>query len=166
MIKVIIKTFLAIVILQLTLQSNEINIDKLSKTAYENNKHLFVWLHRPDCGYCESMKEFTLDNDKIKDFIKKHFIFVHIDVFADTNVRYKNFYGRGKEFAKHIGHAFYPSSIFFDKNANIVFSELGYRDNNAQPNEKRFYTILNYVNSKEYNKIDYEDYTFDKKEEL
>jgi len=166
MIQTVIKAFLIILILQLSLHSREINIDKIVHTAKNTQKHLLVWLHKTDCGYCESMKEFTLENDTIKSFLDKNFVFVHINVWEKDRVIYKDFDGDGRNFAKKVGYDFYPSSLFFDDNANIVYAEVGYRDNKTTPNEKRFFTILNFIKSKSYKNMDYEDYAFDIKEEL
>ena len=164
--KIVIKTFLIILILQLSLQAREININEIVKSATKSNKHLFVWLHKTDCGYCESMREFTLENDIVKLFIEKNFIFVHINVWEKDKVIYKDSITNGRDFAKNIGYDFYPTSLFFDDNAEMIYAEVGYKDNEASPNEKRFLTILNYINSKSYKTMDYEDYEFDIQEEL
>jgi len=166
MITNIIKTFLIILIFQISLQAREININRIINDASKSGKHLFVWLHKTDCGYCESMKEFTLQNDTVKSFIDKNFIFVHINVWEKDRVIYKGFDGNGREFAKSVGYDFYPSSLFFDNDSNIVYAEVGYRDNSKTPNEKRFYSILNFIESNSYKKMDFEDYEFDIQEEL
>ena len=166
MIKNIIKTFLIILTLQQSLYAREINLNNLIDRAKESDKHLLVWLHKTDCGYCESMKEFTLQNDTIKLFTDKNFLYVHINVYDKDKVTYKKFVGSGREFAKNIGYDFYPSSLFFDDNRDIVFTEVGYIDNSRTPNEKRFFSILNYIESKSYKKMDFEDYIFEIQEEL
>ncbi len=162
----ILKTFLIVLILQLTLQAREININKIVNDAKKNDKHLFVWLHKTDCGYCESMREFTLNNDTIKPFIDKYFVFVHINVWEKDKVIYKDFVGDGRSFAKKVGYDFYPTSLFFDDNGDVVYAEVGYRDNKVLPNEERFYRILNFIKTDSYKKMDYEDYEFNIQEEL
>jgi thioredoxin-related protein len=159
----VIKTFLIILTLQLSLQAIEINIDNIVNSAKKSNKHLFVWLHKTDCGYCENMREFTLENETVKAFIKDNFIFVHINVYEKNTVVYQDFSGNAHEFAKEIGYNFYPSSLFFDNRGEIILAEIGFIDSSEEPNEKRFYKILNYVKSKSYEKIKYQDYKFDVK---
>ena len=166
MIKIVIKAFLISLVLQLSLHSKEININQIINSTKTSQKHLFVWLHKTDCGYCESMREFTLENEIIKSFIDKHFIFVHINVSENDSVIYKDFHGSGRNFAKRIDYDFYPTSLFFDNNAEIIYGEIGYRDNKITPNENRFFSILNFIKSKAYKSMDYEDYAFDTKEEL
>ncbi len=166
MFKLILKSFLIILTLQFTLQAREINLNTIIDTATKTDKHLFVWLHKTDCGYCESMKEFTLQNDTIKAFIDKNFIYVHINVYEKDSVIYKSFQGNGREFAKKIGYDFYPTSLFFNEKKDLILPEVGYIDNEIKSNEQRFFTILNYISSKSYKKMDYEDYVFDIQEEL
>lgn len=166
MYKTVIKVFLLILALQLTLQARVINIDNIISSAKKSNKHLFVWLHKTDCGYCENMREFTLENETIKAFIDKNFIFVHINVYEKDSVKYQDFRGNGLEFAKDIGYNFYPSSLFFDNQGDIVLSEVGFIDRDKEPNENRFYKILNFIESKNYENINFSDYKFKIKEEL
>ncbi len=166
MIKNIIKTSLIILTLQLTLYAREININNIISSAQKTDKHLLIWFHKTDCGYCESMKEFTLQNDTIKSFMDENFIFEHINVYEKDRVTYKNFSGNGREFAKKVGYDFYPTTLFFDENREMIFAEVGYIDNSGMPNEKRFFSILNFISSKSYKKMDYEDYIFDIGEEL
>lgn len=164
--KTVIKFFLVILTLQLTLGARVINIDNIITNAKKSDKHLFVWLHKTDCGYCENMREFTLENEIIEAFIDENFIFVHINTYEKDTVKYQNFSGNGLEFAKEIGFNFYPSSIFFDYEGEIIFAEVGFVDSNKMPNEKRFYKILNFIKSKSYEKMKYSDFKFKIEEEL
>jgi len=164
--KTVIKAFLLILTLQLFLQAEVIDIDNLVNKAKKSDKHLLVWLHKTDCGYCENMREFTLENETIKDFIDENFIFVHINVYEKGTVKYQNFSGNSLEFAKEIDFNFYPSSLFFDDEGDIIFAEVGFVDNKKMPNEKRFYKILNFIKSKSYEKSDFADYKFKINKEL
>ena len=162
----LIKVFLLVLTLQITLQAREINIDNIIKTAKNSNKHLFVWLHKTDCGYCENMKEFTLNNETIQSFIEKNFIFVHINISEKDEVTYQDFKGNAREFAQEVGYDFYPTSLFFDENEEVVYTEVGFVDSIKMPHEERFYKILNFIESKSYENIDYYDYKFKNLEEL
>ena len=144
--------FIAIVLLHSILIAREINLNNLSKTAIKSNKTLFVFLHKTDCGYCESMIEFTLDDEKIKPFLKKRFLFVHINITEKDSITYRDFKGSGRDFAKQIGFNFYPTSLFFDEQNDLSYAAPGYQD------EKKFFAILHYVDSKSYNKISFRKY--------
>ncbi len=163
---ILIKTFLIILILQISLQARQINIDNLVNSAKKQQKHLIVWFHKTDCGYCESMKEFTFNNDIIKDYMTKYFLFEHINVYDIDSITYGDFRGNGREFAQEVGYDFYPTTLFFDDDANEAYVEIGYIDNKRMSNEKRFYKILNFVNTKSYKKIEFEDYKFKQSEEF
>ncbi len=161
-----IKIFLIVLLVQVSLTGRVINIDNIIYDAKSTQKHLFVWLHKTDCGYCENMREFTLENEKVEAFVSKNFIFIQINVYEKDSIKYKEFRGNASEFAKEIGYDFYPTSIFFDYEGEIIFSEVGFIDSDKEPNETRFYKILNYINSRSYEKIDYEDYRFNFEEEF
>lgn len=94
--------------------------------AAKQDKHLFVWLHETDCGYCEAMQEFTLDDDSIKSVVQASFMFVPINVSEDAVIIHKAFKGSGKAFAKKLGYNFYPSSLFLNADADIVFAAPGF----------------------------------------
>jgi len=166
MIKTLIKTFLIVTLLQITLQARVINLDNIITKAKKEQKHLFVWLHKTDCGYCENMREFTLENEIVTPFIEKNFIFIHINVYEKDTIKYQDFKGNGQEFAKEIGYNFYPASLFFDNEGELVFAEVGFIDNDKNPNEERFYKILNFIKSNAYENMNYEDYKFTTKEEF
>ena len=152
MLKTIIKTLLFIILFQTLSVARDVDVDKLVQQAKSSNKHLFVFLHKTDCGYCDSMIEFTLDDDAVKKMIETKFLFVHININENDNVSYRDFNGSGKEFAKHVKYNFYPSSLFFDDDGDISYAVPGYRD------EKVFDLILHYVDSKSYNKISFRKY--------
>lgn len=137
--------------------SRDINIDTLAAEAAKQNKHLLVWLHKTDCGYCESMREFTLEDDTIAPVLAKDFIFEHINVNEKDTVTYKSHQSDGKAFAKKVGFSFYPSSIFMNAKADIVFAAPGYID------EKDFIVMLHFVRSGAYSEMGYD--CFRRKEE-
>ncbi|OQX57776.1 MAG: hypothetical protein B5M52_06730 [Helicobacteraceae bacterium 4484_230] len=150
--KITAKAFFLAALLQTFVTAGEINLDIFAKTALKTNRHLFVFLHKTDCGYCESMIEFTLDDDRVKPLVKKKFVFAHINIRENDRVVYKGFEGSARAFAKEIGYDFYPTSIFFDGKNEIVYAAPGYQD------EDRFYAILNYVDTKAYERIDFETF--------
>ncbi len=152
MLKTVIKTLILVLLLQTAGVARDINIDRLVQQAKSSNKHLFVFLHKTDCGYCDSMIEFTLDDEIVKELVKRRFLFVHININDSDTVFYKNFKGNGKAFAKHVKYNFYPTSLFFDDDNDISYAVPGYRD------EKTFNAILNYVDSKSYQKISFRKY--------
>jgi len=153
--KTIASLFLFIIAFNISLFARNIDIDAVVKNSVRANKHLFIFLHRTDCGYCESMLTFTLDDDPIKELIKKDFVFIHINISEDDVVKYKDFTGNGRDFAKHVGYNIYPSSLFLNSKSEIIYAVPGYQD------KDQFLLILKYVNSSAYKKMGYQ--TFKKK---
>lgn len=146
----IFRAFIVSLLVVVSLHAKEINLDKALEQATAQNKHLFVFLHKTDCGYCESMIQFTFTDSDIEAFLQEHFVYEHINVTNNETVSYRGFKGNGQAFAKHIGYDFYPTSIFFDEEGEHAYVEVGYIDPKHLPNEVRFMKILKYVQSKSY----------------
>jgi thioredoxin-related protein len=143
--KKIILSFLIIVSMN---YANNINLNQLVTEASKSNKHILVFLHITGCSYCLKMEEWTFDDDKVIEAIKKDFIFVDINVRDEGLVIYDDLNVSKKKFAKEIGYNMYPSCLFFDKNGELVYDEVGYRD------ENKFLKTLELVSKKAYNDIE------------
>ncbi len=146
------KLFPLLVIIGITtsLLSQTIKIGTLAAEASKNGKHLFIWLHKTGCGYCEAMQEFTLEEEHIKALVARAFTFVPVNVYEDDTVVYKDFNGSAKAFAVELGYNFYPSSLFFDKDADLVFAAPGYVE------EDDFMNILRYIADDAYQTMSYD----------
>ncbi len=144
--------FFLLITLQLTLHARDININAIVSDAKKTDKHVLVFLHKTDCGYCDSMIIFTLDDDAVKEMIEKYFVFVDINISDTDRVTYQSFKGSGRDFAKYVGYDFYPSSLFIDESNEIVLGVPGRQDEND------FYIILNYVNSRSYKTMDLQSF--------
>lgn len=156
--KTIVSLFLFIIAFNISLFARNIDIDAIVKNSVEANKHLFIFLHRTDCGYCESMLMFTLDDDPIKELIQKDFVYLHINISENDVVKYKSFTGSGRDFAKHVGYNLYPSSLFVNSENEIIHAVPGYQD------KDQFLLILKYVDSGAYKTMNYS--AFKKKMDL
>jgi thioredoxin-related protein len=128
--------------------ANDVDLDQLVVEAKKTNKHILVFLHITGCNYCLKMQEWTFDDDKVIAAIKKDFIFVDINVRDKGLVSFDNMKISKLKFAKEIGYPMYPTCLFFDKNGELVYDEVGYRD------EEKFLKTLQLVSSKAYNDID------------
>ena len=150
--KTIVSIFLFIIVFNSSLFARNIDIDAIVRKSVETNKHLFIFLHRTDCGYCESMLAFTLDDDPIKELIQKKFIYLHINVSEDDVVTYKAFKGSGRDFAKDVGYNLYPSSLFLNSKNEIIHAVPGYHD------KDQFLLVLKYVDSGAYEAMSYQSF--------
>lgn len=150
--KLIINLFSVILLFNISLFARSIDINAIVKKSIDKNKHLFVFLHRTDCGYCESMLTFTLDDDPVKELVDKKFVFLHINISEDDLVTYKRFSGNGRAFAKHVGYNIYPSSLLLNSKNEIIHAVPGYQD------KDEFLLILKYVDSKAYKTMGYQTF--------
>jgi len=146
------KIIIACVLFELSLFSSQINIDNIVKKAYNSNKGVILYLHRVGCSYCNSMEEFTLDDDEVVSYIEKNYVFIEVNISHKDTITYHGKKSGGICLAKNIGYDFYPSTLFLDKNANIEYASVGYKD------ESEFLTILQYVHKKMYNKMSLSEY--------
>ena len=156
--KIIASLFLFIIVSNSSLFARTIDIDTIVKNSVKNGQYLFIFLHRTDCGYCESMLMFTLDDDPIKDLINKKFVYLHINISEEDLVTYKEFSGNGRAFAKHVGYNLYPSSLFLNSANEMIYAIPGYQD------KEQFLGVLKYVDSGLYKTMDYQ--IFKKKTQL
>ena len=150
--KAIVSLFLFIIVFNISLFARNIDINAIVKNSVKNDKHLFIFLHRTDCGYCESMLMFTLDDDPVKELITKDFVYLHINISEDDVVKYKNFKGSGRDFAKNVGYNIYPSSLFLDTKGEMIHAVPGYQD------KDQFLLVLKYVNSRVYKTIGFQSF--------
>jgi len=139
---------LLLTVTSISFASNDIDLNQLVIEAKKTNKHILVFLHTTGCNYCLKMEEFTFDDEKVEEAIKKDFLFVDINVRDKGLVSFDNFKVSKLKFAKEIGYAMYPSCLFFDKNGELVYDEVGYRD------EHQFLETLQLVSSKAYNDVE------------
>ncbi len=128
--------------------ANNVDLDQLVVEAKKTNKHILVFLHITGCNYCLKMQEWTFDDDKVIEAIKKDFIFVDINVRDEGLISFDGLKVSKLKFAKEIGYPMYPSCLFFDQNGELVYDEVGYRD------ENKFLETLKTVSTKAYNDIE------------
>jgi len=133
--------------------AKEYNLNKLIQQAKKEDKVLYLFLHRVGCSYCNSMEEFTLDDEAVKAELKKDFIFVSINVTYKEKVYYKDYVGDAKSFAQYIGYDIYPTSLFFDDGKlDPIESIVGYYD------EAEFIKMLRYIGTRAYKTQSYKEF--------
>jgi thioredoxin-related protein len=130
----------------------DFDIDKAVKDANSSNKHIMIFIHKDNCGYCERMY-LSLDDKDIEKAIKKDFILLDVNRDDDEMVSYQGFKGTNREFIKALDIDFFPTLVFINaKKDTIVHFVAGYR------NKKKFLTILDYISSSAYTKKSLEDF--------
>ena len=129
---------------------NIIDIDKLSQQAKQEHKYLLLFFHKFGCGFCEKMKDVTLDDDNVEKMIEKYFIFVDIGIDDEGQVKHKNFKGTKHDYVKSLEISFYPTVGFVDGNNSIVYGVIGYRG------AESFLKALQYIETESYKLMDLE----------
>ena len=124
--------------------AEDIHLDTIYADAEKSHKIVLVILHKPHCGYCEQMVDFTLTDDDVVESIEKDFVLVDMNIGDSGKVIFDDFTGTKKEFAISIGYNFYPSSVFIAGDKEIVFAQYGYKD------EEYFLKVLRFVKSRSY----------------
>ncbi len=132
--------------------SDIIDIDKKIQEAKKQNKELMIFFHIPDCPYCEAMLDENFKNYTITKLIEENFILIDIYTANKVDIVFKNFKGSPKEFAKYIKATAYPATLFMDKNSNIFYSAIGYR------NVQEYIYELKYIITKNYKQMPLDEF--------
>ena len=133
-----------------------IDLDVIAKKeANVEKKHSMVFFHMTFCPYCIRMINNAFSDKLAKQKMDKDYIFIDVNVDDEGIIKYKEFVGGKKNFAKSLAIAYYPSVVFIDGNNEIVYALKGYRKTET------FNHTLDYVTSKAYLKTDFAGYLFD-----
>jgi len=94
----------------------------------------------------------TLKNSVIQKIVKKSFTFIDINIDEKETILFNKKLYTYKEFAEFYDIDFYPTIIFLDDEFEITYTSRGYRK------IKKFQKILEYIETKSFEKIDFFDY--------
>lgn len=137
---------------QTVLLAQNVNLDDAVHHAIDSNKPVVLFLHRVGCSYCNSMEEFTLESDEVKEYIDENFRLFPINITTDKKITYKGKTTTGLDFAIKIGYNFYPSTLFFNQKGELDYAAAGYI------NEQDFLLILKFIKSGAFHNMDLESY--------
>lgn len=121
------------------------------------NKRLIVFIHQPNCPYCHRFVTKNLEDQATKQKILKNFAIVDINMFGSREVTdVDGEVYTEKEFALKYNVQFTPTLLFFDEEANQILRLNGYQ------NTEKFNVALDYVSTKQEDKIAYKEYLVQK----
>jgi len=152
----LVKFLLSIMLVQISLSANDINFDLLIQQAKKTDKHLLIILGKTGCSWCERMKKSILNDEVITSLLKNDFLFEYVDIKKGGTVNFKDFKGSKRKFSRHLGHNFYPTSIFINKDYETVFTKPGIVKNTS------FLLILEFIKSKSYIDFSLQEYLDEK----
>lgn len=148
--KTLLLSFLTTFLFSIYLIAEDIDLDTAVKNA--DGKPVLLFFHKPNCGYCDHMIEFTLKDTDIASEIKRNFVFVDLYIQESGTIIFKDFKGNRKAFAKSLGYDFYPTSVFIDNKKNIINITPGLRE------QDEYMKVLLYISTEKYKEMEFETY--------
>ncbi len=116
------------------------NYDEGVAMAKAEKKKIFLYFHAAWCGYCHKMDASTFKDAKVIDYLNNNYITIKVDSDKETKI------------ASTYGVRGLPTSWFLEENSDKLSSMPGYID------AKRLLTILKYVKTESYEKMNYRDF--------
>lgn len=121
--------------------------------AAQANKHVILFMQLNGCPYCYKMSEENFKEAPYRDFIRKYFDVITINIRGDREVTLnENTKMTEKDLAKQMKVFFTPTLIFLDADNQQVARVNGYRS------VPEFKLVLDYVKEKAYQQTSLEDY--------
>lgn len=110
-----------ILALLLSINLFALDLEPAYKKAIELNKKVLLFVYSDGCHWCEKMKETTLSDKDVKEFIESRYIFIMSDNTTkfDTN--------------------FFPTTYIIEpKDKSIIYEMAGFRDSETFMDELYF----------------------------
>lgn len=136
----------------MAIANTDIDMNNKMNIASNEDKLIMIFFHIPSCNYCETMLSENFKSQKILNELDKDFLLVDIYTKDQGIVRFKNFTGAHKEFSKSMKVPAYPATYYINKNGDVLYKSIGYR------NVEEYYKEIKYISSKSYKKIDLETF--------
>ena len=152
MIRLFTKPLIFLILFQNFLFAQNMNIDDEVRSSVNSNKPIVLFLYRIGCSYCNSMEEFTLDGDEVKEYLESNFKLLFVNVTTDDKIIYQGKTLTGLDFAINVGYNFYPSTLFLNKQGKIDHASVGYE------NEHDFLVLLQFMKSGAFKDMNLESY--------
>lgn len=131
-----------------------LDISEDIEEASEKNKHFMIFLDFEGCPYCSKMlKESFEEDNKTSQFIKNNFDVIELNVKGSRELTWVD--GdvlTEKDLTEKLKIQYSPTLIIFNSNKEIVARVNGYR------NSTDFQYILDFIQTKSYEKIDFTTY--------
>lgn len=129
-----------------------LNLDKASDKAKSLNKDILVFFHMTSCPYCKSMLNENFKDAKTLEYISENYISTNVDIKIKEKVKFKNSSFKNKKFADKFSIFSYPSSLFLDKDLNVIYTDYGYK------NTDEFLVLLKFVRTRSFKSMEIDDF--------
>lgn len=128
------------------------DIEEATKTAGEQDRKLFVYVHTDWCSWCKKMEDETFADDAVAEYMNRNFEPVEIDAESQRQVTFNGRQMTEQEVASTLGVEGFPTHVFMNSAGEPITVAPGY-----MPPE-RFIHVLSYIAEDYYQHTDWEEY--------
>lgn len=120
-------------------QIKNVDFQQLDSVQKSEKRPVVVFLHTSWCKYCGTMKNITLKNDEVMNFLNKNYYFISLDVEEKRDIPFRGYAFRYKptgtgtgvhELAEQLGtingQIAYPSICFLNADYEIIYQREGF----------------------------------------
>ena len=100
--------------------------EELNKAQKSGKKGILIFFEMDECPFCHYMKKNVLNQPKVQDFYRKHFLNFVIDIEGDVEmVNLKGKTVKQKDFAKKMRVRATPVIAYYDLKGKLVYRHTG-----------------------------------------
>jgi thioredoxin-related protein len=94
--------------------------------AKQTNKKVLVDVYTNWCSWCKKMDSDVYSRERVAQLVNGHFVAVKLNPEINKTVSFKGKSLSNAEFAAALGATGYPTTVFFDQDANPITNLAGY----------------------------------------
>jgi|YNPMSStandDraft_2_1061718.scaffolds.fasta_scaffold00507_16 thioredoxin-related protein len=130
---------------------NWVEYDKALNDSKQNKKHVFLYFWTESCPYCQKMKNITLTNKEVIEYLNNYFNSVSIDANSSKTVS-QILNKTGNSLANFYMIQGVPTSIFLKTNGETLYNIPGFIE------WPTFLLILKYIATNSYEKMSFNEF--------
>jgi thioredoxin-related protein len=120
--------------------------------AKNTEKKVLVDVYTDWCGWCKKMDSEVYTDREVVKLINDHFILVKLNAESGNSLTFRGKTLSEADLAHELGVSGYPTTLFFDYNANPITDFPGY----AAP--ERFSKVLDFIGKDYYKTVSFQEY--------
>ncbi len=120
--------------------------------ARQSHKKILVDVYTDWCSWCKKMDSEVYTDQNIQKLLNDDFVAVKLNAESDRSLSYKGKSLRESELAQALGVTGYPTTVFFDEEANPITSVPGYSP------AVDFKNVLSFIGQDHYKSTTYQEY--------
>ncbi len=136
---------------------NWVTIEEAEQLQKTEKRPIYIDVYTDWCGPCKMMTKKTFTNPKVIKLMNEKFYAVKFNAESNTPIKFKGKEhtspGRNHSFTSYLQVRAFPTSVFIDKDLNIITSVAGYF------NAKNFTPMLLFIGDGHYKTKSWEEFT-------